>query len=224
MYIFIFSIRLSDLNWIFFSFFFSDCKTVVPVDVIFVIDESDSVGEDHFKDSVNALTNSIDKLAIGENLVRVGVSLFAGKGTSRPLLQLNSQYDKEAIKQNFSSVVYQKGSYTDIGDAFHFVCTEMFKKENGNRSDAQDYLILVTDGKSNSGPDPVIVQAENCKRSGVRIATVGVGGDTDEDLLKKIAFPLPNYFLLTVYDKLHETLPNLVIETLDCSSGMYSLY
>jgi uncharacterized protein with von Willebrand factor type A (vWA) domain len=204
--------------------FFSDCKTVVPVDVIFVIDESDSVGEDHFKDSVNALTNSIDKLAIGENLVRVGVSLFAGKGTSRPLLQLNSQYDKEAIKQVFSTAVYQKGSYTDIGDAFRYVCTEMFKKENGNRSDAQDYLILVTDGKSNSGPDPVIVQAENCKKSGVRIATVGVGGDTDEDLLKKIVFSLPNYYLLTVYDKLHETLPNLVIETLDCSSGMYNLY
>ncbi|VDI41391.1 Hypothetical predicted protein [Mytilus galloprovincialis] len=195
-----------------------DCKTIIPVDVIFVIDESGSVGEDHFRDSMNALVNAVEKLAIAENYVRVGVSLFAGAGTSRPLLQLNSEYDKEAVKQVLSEAVYQKGSYTEIGDAFQYVCDDMFIQGKGDRSDAQNYLILLTDGKSNSGADPVRVQAAACKTKGIRIATVGIGSNTDEDLLKEVAYSMPNYYLSTDYDKLPETLPNLVIQTMDCST------
>ncbi|XP_052071172.1 uncharacterized protein LOC127709610 [Mytilus californianus] len=195
-----------------------DCKTVVPVDIIFVIDESGSVGEDHFRDSMDALVNAVEKLAIAENFVRVGVSLFAGTGTSRTLLQLNSEYDKEAVKQVMSEAVYQKGSHTEIGDAFQYVCDDMFVHSKGDRSDAQNYLILLTDGKSNSGANPVRVQAAACKDKGIRIATVGIGSNTDEDLLKEVAYSMPNYYLSTDYDKLPETLPNLVIQTMDCST------
>jgi hypothetical protein len=36
-------------------------------------------------------------MAIGKDLVRVGVTLFAGTGTSRTLLQLDSQYETFSI-------------------------------------------------------------------------------------------------------------------------------
>jgi hypothetical protein len=49
----------------------------LPADLIFVIDESGSVGQDHFDDTMTALSKTVDKLAIGEDLIQVGMSLFA---------------------------------------------------------------------------------------------------------------------------------------------------
>ncbi|XP_052090897.1 uncharacterized protein LOC127727822 [Mytilus californianus] len=194
-----------------------DCKIVVPVDVVFVVDESGSVGETNFKSTMTALSNTVDKLAIGEDLVRIGVTLFAGTGTSRSLLNLNSQYSNTAIKETFSSAVYKKGSYTDIADAFRYACEEMFVGNKGDRSDAQNYLVLLTDGKNNKGASPVVTKAAVCKNANIRIVTVGIGSGIDEQLLKDISYSLPNYYLHTIYDDLHKTLPQLVIQTLDCS-------
>lgn len=191
----------------------------MPADVIFVTDESGSVGLDHFKDSMKALANSVGKLAIGENYVHVGVSLFAGTGTSRILLDLNSEYDSQTVKEVLQNAVYEKGSHTEIGDALSFVCDTMFTEDKGDRPDAQNYLILLTDGKSNSGPNPVRTAATACKNKGINIATVGIGPNTDEDILKEIAFSLPNYYLSTDYEKLPLTLPELVVQTMDCSTG-----
>jgi hypothetical protein len=198
---------------------FSDCKTVTPVDVVFVVDESGSVGDVHFKKTMISLSNTVDKMAISKELVRVGVTLFAGTGTSRTLLQLDSQYETSAIKKTFTDAIYKKGSHTDIADAFHYACQEMFVSSKGDRADSQNYLVLLTDGKSNYGSDPVKVQAEACKNAGVRIVTVGIGSGIDEQLLKDVAYSLPNYYLHTVYDDLHKTLPQRNIEVMDCSSG-----
>ena len=186
---------------------------------MFVVDESGSVGDVHFKKTMTALSNTVDKMAIGKNLVRVGVTFFAGTKTSRTLLQLNSQYDTPTIKKTFTDAIYKKGSHTDIADAFRYACEEVFVSHKGDRSDAQNYLVLLTDGKSNYGSNPVKVQAAACKNAGVRIVTVGIGSGIDEPLLKEVAYSLPNYYLHTVYDDLHKTLPQLVIETMDCSSG-----
>ncbi|VDI70196.1 Hypothetical predicted protein [Mytilus galloprovincialis] len=194
-----------------------DCQVVVPVDVVFVVDESGSVGESNFKSTMTALSNTVDKLAVGEDLVRIGVTLFAGTGTSRSLLDLNTQYSSTAIKETFSSAVYKKGSYTDIADAFRYACEEMFVGNKGDRSDAQNYLVLLTDGKNNKGANPVVTEAAACKNANIRIVTVGIGSGIDEQLLKDIAYSLPNYYLHTIYDDLHKTLPQLVIQTLDCS-------
>jgi hypothetical protein len=46
----------------------------LPVDIIFTIDESGSVGEENFKQTVDALTNVIDNLVIREDIIRVGVN------------------------------------------------------------------------------------------------------------------------------------------------------
>ena len=84
--------------------------------------------------------------------------------------------------------------------------------------DAQNYLVLLTDGKSNYGSNPVKEAAATCKNAGVRIVTVGIGSGIDEPILKEVAYSLPNYYLHTVYDDLHKTLPQRNIEVMDCSS------
>jgi uncharacterized protein with von Willebrand factor type A (vWA) domain len=45
-------------------------------------------------------------------------------------------------------IVYKKGSTTDIADTLRYVCQDMFTNNKGDRTEAQNYLVLLTDGKS----------------------------------------------------------------------------
>jgi hypothetical protein len=51
---------------------------------------------------------------IREDIIRVGVTLFEGTGTSRIIFDLNHSFDKSTIRQLLSDIVYKKGSTTDI--------------------------------------------------------------------------------------------------------------
>jgi hypothetical protein len=68
---------------------FIDCKSVLPADIIFVLDESGSVGQDDFRRSLDAISNTVDKLGISDKLIHVGLSMFGGTGTSRTGLDLS---------------------------------------------------------------------------------------------------------------------------------------
>ena len=188
----------------------------MPVDIIFTIDESGSVGEENFKQTVDALTNVIDNLVIREDIIRVGVTLFEGTGTSRTIFDLNHSYDKSTIRQLLSDIVYKKGSTTDIADTLRYVCQDMFTNNKGDRTEAQNYLVLLTDGKSNK--NKAINQAALCNSRNVRIISVGIGSGIDVDLLATVAYE-PDYYINTEYSVLNTTLPTLVSTVVECSQG-----
>ncbi|XP_052071180.1 uncharacterized protein LOC127709616 [Mytilus californianus] len=190
------------------------CKTILPADIVFVVDESGSVGEDNFRDTMDAIADTIDTLVIHEDLIRVGMTLFEGTGTSRTLFDLNSSYNKTEIRSWLLSAVYQKGTTTDIADAFQFACEEMFQMTKGERTNAQNYLVLLTDGKSDR--NKAIDKAALCSSKNVRIITVGIGSGIDVDLLNTTAYQ-PDHFINTEYSELNTTLPELVTKSVDCS-------
>lgn len=183
-------------------------------------DESGSVTEENFKGTMEAIADTIDTLVIREDLIRVGMTLFEGTGTSRTLFDLNSSFDKSTIRNWLSSVVYRKGLTTDIADAFHYACETAFVKDKGGRNDAINYLVLLTDGKSNR--DKAIKKAAFCTSKNVRIITVGIGPGIDVDLLNMTAYQ-PEYFLTTEYSQLNSTLPDIVTKSVSCSKGIITL-
>ncbi|XP_076076023.1 uncharacterized protein LOC143046845 [Mytilus galloprovincialis] len=190
------------------------CQTVTKADIVFVVDESGSVGEDNFRDTMAAIADTIDTLVIREDLIRVGMTLFEGTGTSRTLFDLNSSYNKSEIRSWLSSADYRKGATTDIADAFQFACEEMFLIVKGERRDAENYLVLLTDGKSDR--NKAIDKAALCSSKNVRIITVGIGSGIDVDLLNTTAYQ-PDYFINTEYSELNTTLPELVTKSVYCS-------
>ncbi|VDI38368.1 Hypothetical predicted protein [Mytilus galloprovincialis] len=192
------------------------CKTILPADIVFVVDESGSVGEDNFRYTMAAIADTIDTLVVREDLIRVSMSLFEGTRTSRTLFDLNSSYNKSEIRSWLSSASadYRKGATTDIADAFQFACEEMFQIVKGERRNAENYLVLLTDGKSDR--NKAIDKAAFCSSKNVRIITVGIGSGIDVDLLNTTAYQ-PDYFINTEYSKLNTTLPELVTKSVDCS-------
>jgi len=104
------------------------------------LDESGSVGQDDFRQSLDAISNTVDKLGISEKLIHVGLSMFGGTGTSRTGLDLSTSYDKSVIKHSISSIVYNRQGYTDIGDALRYACEDMFLSIKGERSGVPNYV------------------------------------------------------------------------------------
>jgi hypothetical protein len=196
---------------------FLGCKSVLPADIVFVVDESGSVGQTHFDDTLRAISDTVDNLVIHKDLIHVGMTLFEGHGTSRTMLNLKDGFDKTAVKDVLIKTTYKDGKYTDIADAFNYVCNKMFVTGNGDRSNADNYLVLLTDGKSDI--NKAVNQAGLCSSNGVKIISVGIGSGVDVNLLTTVAYK-PEFYINTDYSELNTTLPQLVTKSIDCSEGI----
>lgn len=200
--------------------YFSECSSVTPADVIFVIDESGSVEQTHFTDTINALSTTVDNLAIGENDIRVGFVLFHANLSSRSISYLNTSFDKNVIKSALSSASYAAGNDTDIASALDFTCQTMFVPNKGERSSAQNYLVLLSDGITDA--TQAKTSGITCRSEGITIITVGIGGTSNGHLvLKDLAdyYTYPDHYLNTTYAELGTTLPVLVTSVVNCSSS-----
>jgi uncharacterized protein YegL len=75
------------------------------------------------------------------------------------------------------------GGGTATGDAINLSHTDF---QEAGRSDVRQAMVLLTDGKTNTGSDPV-AQAQEAKDAGIEVYAVGIGDDVDEDALLNIS-------------------------------------
>ena len=73
-----------------------------------------------------------------------------------------------------------------MADAVLVVNDEMFTQANGDRPDIPNYLVLITDGRSDNRT-ATVMEAERLRRAGVVVVVVGVGNDIDLIELSLIA-------------------------------------
>ena len=121
------------------------------------------------------------------------------------------------IKTMVTGTSYNKKGYTNIDDALRYACEDMFVLRKGDRPKVKDYLILLTDGKSNRGN--IMTGVAKCTSRNVSIIAVGIGDGIDEQELRSIV-DKPEYYFNTTYTELNEALPDLVTKSLDCSAGI----
>ena len=80
----------------------------------------------------------------------------------------------------------------------------------GRRGDAQAVVVLLTDGRpSRSRASEVVLAAEQLKRSGATLFTVGLGPDVDPLLLQLIASNSGHYFFAPGTDELAAVYRNI---------------
>ena len=87
----------------------------------------------------------------------------------------------DAVQQ----ITYMRGS-TNTADALAFVRNNIFQSNRGDRSNAQNLAILITDGAS-SDPERTMREAVALKTAGVHVISVGIGNWLNVFELKAIA-------------------------------------
>ncbi|XP_023932572.1 uncharacterized protein LOC106174824 [Lingula anatina] len=146
-----------------------ECGKDVNADVLFVIDESGSVGRVNNEKLKKFLADLVLQLPVAQDKIRVGVISFSTR--VRHHFSLN-QFDKPRdVADAIMNMNYSSGG-TNTADALWYAQRTSFSKASGDRSTAPNLLFLFTDGYSVQSP---VSAAGNATKAGIEIFTIGIG-------------------------------------------------
>ncbi|XP_045479696.1 sushi, von Willebrand factor type A, EGF and pentraxin domain-containing protein 1-like [Harmonia axyridis] len=162
-------------------------KKTKELDIIFLIDGSSSVGKDNFRSELKFVKKLLSDVTVDLNHTRVGIISFSSsdnvlknvdeisipRGENNKCLLLNKQ---------LTAVNFVGGETFTLG-AFQ-KSKEIF---DNSRNSSKKVIFLITDGFSNGG-DPVPV-AEELKKQGITIFTIGIRNGNYEELYKLSSKP-----------------------------------
>ena len=112
----------------------------------------------------------IRSLKIGKNQVRVAAISFSTRAVIN--FKLNKYYDQNSLIRAIMNIRYRKGG-TNTHLALRLLNT-VFKKELGDRLDAPNIAIVITDGISNKAVS-TIKEAIKLQKEGVLMFSIGIG-------------------------------------------------
>uniref|UniRef100_A0A7M4FSE7 Matrilin 2 n=1 Tax=Crocodylus porosus TaxID=8502 RepID=A0A7M4FSE7_CROPO len=157
------------------------CKrcTEGPIDLVFVIDGSKSLGQDNFEIVKQFVSGILDSLEISPKSARVGLLQYSTQvRTEFTLRQFNTAKE---MKKAVSQMKYMgKGSMTGLA------LKQMFERSFTEAEGARPFLsrvprvcIVFTDGRAQ---DEVSEWAGKAKQNGITIYAVGIGKAIEEEL------------------------------------------
>ena len=139
-----------------------------------------------------------------------GIVVFSNTG--RLVIPLSYRSD---IKDVIKDIPYPGGNTNTTG-GLYVVRTQLFTYEQGDRPDAANVAIIITDGKSTYDTVNTIPFALNLQKDGVRIFTIGITESVNVDEIKMMASPPrienQNYFLSPDFHELEIILEELLLQ------------
>ena len=156
----------------FFSFLISVCD--INVDLVFVSDQSGSVGPANSRISLNFISSVIDFFNIGKNDTQVGLVTYSTFAQVR--FDLDDFHSKMQIQQAIRNVPYFGGSTATALGLFQAGVFLNPSEQRGARpfsAGVPKIVVLLTDGRSNRFPIGNV--ATSLHAAGVQVFTVGIG-------------------------------------------------
>uniref|UniRef100_A0A8C8ZCL4 Matrilin-2 n=1 Tax=Prolemur simus TaxID=1328070 RepID=A0A8C8ZCL4_PROSS len=198
------------------------CKrcTEGPVDLVFVIDGSKSLGEENFEVVKQFLIGIIDSLAISPKAARVGLLQYSTQvRTEFTLRNFNSAKD---MKKAIAHMKYMgKGSMTGL--ALKHMFERSFTQVEGARPPSARVprvAIVFTDGRAQ---DDVSEWANKAKANGITMYAVGVGKAIEEELQEIASEPTDKHLFyaedFTTMGEISEKLKKRICEALEDFDG-----
>ncbi|XP_034057183.1 LOW QUALITY PROTEIN: collagen alpha-6(VI) chain-like [Gymnodraco acuticeps] len=162
-----------------------DCKGATVADIVFIVDESGSIGNENFRLMRNFLHLVVSSLDVSPKRVRVGIVTY--NDVSTPQVFLNSFNNKDELLEYIKILPYNGGG-TNTGEALNFTRENVFIKEKGCRKEngVQQVAVVITDGKSQ---DEVSKAAITLRRAGVTIYALGIKDAMESELLEMASHP-----------------------------------
>ncbi|XP_030295316.1 collagen alpha-1(VII) chain isoform X2 [Sparus aurata] len=182
------------------------CRTVVQADIVFLVDESWSVGQTSFssvKNFISAMISSFKGSVVGPEGVRFGVTVFGD--IPRMRIALTDYSSLEEVLRAIRDLPYEGGSRR-IGDALQFLVDHVFSPVI-SPDHTPKIAVLITNGPSD---DQVDAAARAVADNGISLFAVGVWGADESELRRIVSEPREEHLLPgTDYSLLETILPKL---------------
>lgn len=169
-----------------------DCKAAKLADIVFIVDESGSIGTPNFQLVRTFLHSIVNGLEVSPNRVRVGIVMYNDRPTAQ--VYLNTFDDKTELLK-FIKILPYRGGGTNTGAAINFARENVFIKQRGSRKDkgVQQVAVVITDGESQ---DEVSTAAANLRRAGVTVYAVGVKDANHVQLKEMASYPTNKHMFI----------------------------
>ncbi|XP_056145785.1 collagen, type XXVIII, alpha 2a [Lampris incognitus] len=138
-----------------------------PMELVFIIDSSESVGPENFEKIKNFVSGLVDRTTVGHNATRIGLVLYSLNAHLE--LNLTSGMSNQDIKQAIRKMRYVgEGTYT--GTAIRKATKDAF-----SRNAIRKVAIVITDGQTNT-KDPVRLDmaVEEAHAANIEMYAVGI--------------------------------------------------
>ena len=164
------------------------------------MDSSGSLAREYNKEK-QFLKSVAEKFQISESGTRAGVVTFSSR--TEHSIRLNDHFDTASFNTAVDNIPLM-GLQTRIDLALRLAQKELFREENGARSDRPKVLILLTDGEQTTidGYEDPRIPAEEIRASGVRLLVVGIGQGVNKNDLRDIAGHERNVYTVSSFDDL----------------------
>ncbi|XP_029969913.1 collagen alpha-1(VII) chain [Salarias fasciatus] len=168
------------------------CSTVVQADIVFLVDESWTVGQTSFsrvKDFISAIVSSFQKSVVGDEGLRFGVTVFGD--IPRMRIALTDYSSLEEVLRAIRDLPYEGGSRR-TGEALQFLVDTVFSPAI-TRDLAPKITVLITNGPSDDQVDAAVTAVAD---NGISLFAVGVRGADELELRRIVSEPFQEHLLL----------------------------
>ena len=120
---------------------------VCPPDVVFVLDDSGSIGSVNFVLAKTFLSRLVARLNVGGCVTRIGLVKYSDNVNAH--IYLNTYSSVASLQRAILALNYTgEGTYT--ASALAYVRTTILTSARGDRSNVSNVVVVLTDGKSSS--------------------------------------------------------------------------
>ncbi|XP_072434860.1 uncharacterized protein [Chiloscyllium punctatum] len=153
-------------------------------DIVFLIDESDNIGNSNLPYVRDFIIRIIENLDIGRDRVQAGLVLYSNNPETE--FYLNTYTRKDELLSLLRMLRFKGARTANTGKALDFVLRYHFTKSSGSRKEegVPQILVLITGGKSG---DDIKASATALKQAAIMTFAIGVR-NMDTAQLKEMAF------------------------------------
>ncbi|XP_053374160.1 uncharacterized protein LOC123531094 [Mercenaria mercenaria] len=193
------------------------CTPYTDADIAFVVDVSESEGNETFEEQKEFMKNFISKFPVGPLDYRYQFS--AVTFSSEPIVHfyLNDYQDNDTLLAAVDAIEMKNEGPSFTGKALQKVKDDVFSTSKGARSSVERYVIVLTDGLS-SDPSDTKLQAAYLKSIGVRIYAIAVGRFVNHEELLDIATYPRHVFPMYTSDALQNLLKYTMFGCSNCTN------
>ncbi|XP_053380888.1 uncharacterized protein LOC123562048 [Mercenaria mercenaria] len=178
---------------------FGFCRA--PMDVVFVVDSSDSIRTIEYTLMKVFLLNTIGSMDISEDRTRVGILPYSSEILVEHLFQLQESTQQETVLQAVRSMT-QGGLPTGTNTARAIdVAKNMLLTQGRRTGDVIQMICVITDGMS-TNTYRTVEEAKKAKDKFIRLYSLGVGPNVFATELEKIASDMDSIMMVNDFFKL----------------------
>ncbi|KAM4034001.1 von Willebrand factor A domain-containing protein 2 [Anomaloglossus baeobatrachus] len=169
-----------------------------PLDLVFVVDASSSVGPENFSQILTFLTMASLQFDVNRDVTQVAVVTYGAQPVT--VFGLDIHETSSSLLHAINQVKYQGGPPSTGGALLH-IYNEVMTVQKGARPGVKKAVVLVTDGR---GSEEAAIPAQKLRDIGISVFTVGIGR-IHRNLLVRIAGSerflthIPSYDVLSQY-------------------------